>query len=95
VACGQGREGWVREGKRQLEQHRWENPDPIPRSRRERLLLSAERLETDLDAERRSNEALSGLSCAGAHARRAAVWLPAQPLHAAGSASREGEHHRP
>jgi hypothetical protein len=52
----QGRDAWLREGKRQLEQHRWENPDPIPRSRRERLLLSAERLEDDLDVERRAND---------------------------------------
>jgi len=57
VACGQGREGWLREGKRQLEQHRWDNPDPISRSRKERLLLGVERLEADLDVERRSNEA--------------------------------------
>jgi transposase len=53
----QGRDAWLREGKRQLEQHRWENPDPIPRSRGERLLLSAERLGSDLDVERRANEA--------------------------------------
>ena len=30
VARTQGREGWLREGKRQLEQHRWRQPDPIP-----------------------------------------------------------------
>jgi transposase len=53
----QGRDAWLREGKRQLEQHRWDNPDPIRRSRKERLLLAAERLESDLDVERRSNEA--------------------------------------
>jgi transposase len=53
----QGRDAWLREGKRQMEQHRWENPDPIPRSRGERLLLSAERLGSDLDIERRANEA--------------------------------------
>jgi hypothetical protein len=53
----QGRDAWLREGKRQLEQHRWNNPDPIPRSRRERLLLSAQRLQGDLDVERRANEA--------------------------------------
>ena len=41
VARTQGREGWLREGKRQLEQHRWRHPDPIPRSRRERLLVAA------------------------------------------------------
>src|SRR5215207_7226357 len=53
----QGRDAWLREGKRQLERHRWDNPDPIPRSRSERLLLAAERLGLDLDVERRANEA--------------------------------------
>jgi transposase len=53
----QGRDAWLREGKRQLEQHRWQNPDPISRSRDERLLLAAERLQSDLDVERRANEA--------------------------------------
>jgi len=52
----QGRDAWLRAGKRQLEQHRWENPDPISRSRGQRLLLSAERLESDLNVERRANE---------------------------------------
>ena len=52
-----GRDAWPREAKRQLEQHRWEHPDPIRRARAERLLLAAERLETDLDVERRANEA--------------------------------------
>ncbi len=65
VARTQGREGWLREGKRQLEQHRWENPDSILRSRRERLLLSAERLEVDLDVERRSNEAYEAYRAQG------------------------------
>jgi len=59
VARTQGREGWVREGRRQLEQHRWRHPEPIPRSRRERLLLAAERLEGELDVERRANAAYS------------------------------------
>ncbi len=57
VARVQGREGWLRDAKRQLEQRRWQEPDPISRSRAERLLLAAERLEADLDAERRGNEA--------------------------------------
>jgi hypothetical protein len=47
----------LREGKRQLEQHRWDDPDPISRSREQRLLLAAERLEDDLAVERRANEA--------------------------------------
>src|ERR1022692_34272 len=57
VARVQGREGWLRDAKRQLEQRRWQDPDPISRSRTERLGLAAERLEGDLDAERRGNEA--------------------------------------
>jgi hypothetical protein len=57
VARTQGREGWSREGKRQLEHYRWRHPEPIGRSRHERLLLAAERLEADLDTERRANEA--------------------------------------
>jgi transposase len=53
----QGRDAWFREGKRQLEQHRWQHRDPIPRSRGERLLLSAQRLQDDLDVECRANAA--------------------------------------
>jgi transposase len=53
----QGRDAWLRESKRQLERHRWENPNPIPRPRDERLLLAAERLEAEFDVERRANEA--------------------------------------
>jgi hypothetical protein len=57
VARTQGREGWLREARRQLEKHRWENPDRFLRPRIERLLLAAERLEVDLAAECRGNEA--------------------------------------
>ncbi len=57
VARRQGREGWSREARRQLEQRRWQDPDPIPRSRAERLLLAGERLEADVDAERAGNQA--------------------------------------
>jgi transposase len=53
----QGRDAWLREGKRRLEQHRWDSPDPISRAREERLLLAAERLESELEVERRANEA--------------------------------------
>jgi hypothetical protein len=57
VARVQGREGWRREARRQLERQRWEDPDPIPSSREERLLLAAGRLEDDLGAERAGNQA--------------------------------------
>ncbi|MFL5859350.1 MAG: transposase [Solirubrobacteraceae bacterium] len=57
VARTQGREGWLREARRQLEQHRWRHPDQVPRSRPERRLLAAERLEDELATERLGNEA--------------------------------------
>jgi transposase len=57
LARVQGRKGWLRDAERQLEQHRWEHPDPVGRSRAERLLLAAERHEADLAAERAGNEA--------------------------------------
>ena len=65
VARVQGREGWLREARRQLEQQRWEDPDPVPRSREERLLLAAERLEDELEAERRANEAYEAYRARG------------------------------
>jgi transposase len=55
--AGGGRRRWLSEAKRQLERHRWDNPDPISRSRVERLLLALERLEAELSAERAGNEA--------------------------------------
>jgi transposase len=61
----QGRDAWLREGKRQLEQHRWDVPAPVPRSREERLLMAAERLEQELSVERRSNEAYESYRAQG------------------------------
>ena len=55
--AGGGRRRWLSEAKRQIEQHRWDNPDPISRSRVERLLLALERLEAELAAECAGNEA--------------------------------------
>ena len=57
VARVQGREGWSREARRQLEQRRWRNPDPVPRSRDGRLLLAAQRLEAERDAIIAGNQA--------------------------------------
>ena len=57
VARRQGRDEWPRDARRQLEEHRWQHPAAVPRSRGGRLLLAAERLEEELDAERRGNEA--------------------------------------
>jgi transposase len=55
--AGGGRRRWLQEARSQLEQHRRDSPDPIVRSRIERLLLALERLEAELSAECAGNEA--------------------------------------
>jgi hypothetical protein len=55
--AGGGRRRWLQEARSQLEQHRWDSPDPIVRSRIERLLLALERLEAELSAQCAGNEA--------------------------------------
>jgi Transposase domain (DUF772) len=65
VARVQGREGWLGEARRRLEQHRWEEPGPVAGSREERLVRAAERLEQELDAERRGNEAYEAYRARG------------------------------
>ncbi len=57
VARVQGREGWVREARHQLDEHRRLAGDPIPRSRSERLLECERRMQENLRVEREANEA--------------------------------------
>jgi transposase len=57
VARVQGRHGWLLEAKRQLDQDRWRDAARVPRSRAPRLRESARRLEDELAAERRGNQA--------------------------------------
>jgi hypothetical protein len=57
VARVQGREGWVREARHQLDEHRRRAADPIPRSRSERLLECERRMQENLRVEREANEA--------------------------------------
>jgi hypothetical protein len=65
VARHQGREGWTREGRRQLEQRRWEHGDPVPRSREDRLLFAAKRLEEQRDAKLAANRAYEDYRATG------------------------------
>ena len=57
VARQQGREGWTRDARRQLDQRRWENPDRVPRAREDRLVLAGERLEAERDGQVAANRA--------------------------------------
>jgi transposase len=72
VARARGRRGWLREAKRQLDLDRWRDAAPVPRSRSERLLEAGRRLEDELAAERRGNEAYERYRAAGRdkHGRR-------------------------
>jgi hypothetical protein len=57
VARVQGRKGWLREGRQQLDRLRVLEARPIPRSRPERLLEAELRLQEDLAVERHANQA--------------------------------------
>ncbi len=57
VARMQGREGWLREARRQLERERWLAAGQLPRLRSQRLCLAAQWLQDDLAAECRGNKA--------------------------------------
>ncbi|HEY7831394.1 MAG TPA: transposase [Solirubrobacteraceae bacterium] len=57
VARTQGREGWLREARHQLDEHRRLAGDLIPRSRPERLLECERRLQENLRVEREANAA--------------------------------------
>ena len=57
VARVQGRQGWLREARRQLDTRREQDPRPVPRSRAGRLLVGELKLQEDLAVEREANEA--------------------------------------
>jgi transposase len=57
VARVQGRAGWLRDAKRQLDDHRQSRPRPVTRDRVGRLLAAEQRLVEDLAVERDANQA--------------------------------------
>ncbi len=79
VSRTQGRQGWEREARRQLEQRRWQEPDRIPRGRAERLLLAAKRLVADHDAELAANEAYDYYRATGRDSKGRRLGHPPQP----------------
>ena len=65
VARVQGRAGWLREAKRQLDDHRQSHPRPVPRDRLGRLLACEQRLVEDLAVEREANQAYEAYRARG------------------------------
>jgi transposase len=57
VTRAHGRRAWLREGRRALEELRAREARPVPRSRSERLVESARRLEEELRVEQQANAA--------------------------------------
>jgi hypothetical protein len=57
LSTSQGRRGWLREAKRQLDEERAKEAKPIPRSRPARLKEAKRRLEEELWVESRANAA--------------------------------------
>jgi transposase len=57
VSRVQGRAGWLREAKRQLDAERWVDPSPVRRCRQERLSDAGQRLDAELAAQSRGNTA--------------------------------------
>jgi transposase len=55
--ASRGRRVWLREARRQLDEHRRREAAPIPRSRPQRRAEAQRRLEQELECERRANEA--------------------------------------
>jgi transposase len=52
----EGRDGWLRAARQQLEQRRADEPEPVPRSRTKRLLMAKRRLDEELAGERDAHE---------------------------------------
>ena len=96
VARVQGRQGWLREARRQLDTRREQDPRPVPRSRADRLLVGEHKLQEDLAVEREANEAYEawrarGIALDGSAADGAGH---DQVVCAAARAGREGQHDR-
>ncbi len=65
LAQSKGRQVWLREAKRRLDERRAEEAKPIPRSRPERLKDAKRRLDEELWTEQRANEAYEAYRARG------------------------------
>lgn len=65
VAGQNGRQGWLRAARHQLDRHREQDEWPVPRSRVERLLEVERRLAQDLAVEHHANRAYEAYRAAG------------------------------
>jgi transposase len=79
VARKDGRDGWLREARRQLDEHRRREAKPIARSRAERLLEAERRLQQDLEVERHANESYEHYRARGRDTQGRRLSRPPKP----------------
>jgi hypothetical protein len=79
LSTNQGRRGWLREAKRQLDAERATEARPIPRSRPARLKESKRRLEEELWAECRANASYEAWRARGVMANGRKLNTPSKP----------------
>jgi hypothetical protein len=65
LARSKGRQAWLREAKRRLDERRADEANPVPRSRPERVQDAQRRLQEELWTERRANEACEAYRARG------------------------------
>jgi len=75
----QGRDGWLLEARRQLDEHRRRQAKPIARSRAERLLEAERRFQQDLAVERYANEAYEHYRAHGRDSQGRRLGRPPKP----------------
>ena len=79
VARAQGRDGWLLEARRQLDEHRRREAMPIGRSRAGRLLEAERRLQQNLAVEREANEAYEHYRAHGRDTQGRRLSRPTKP----------------
>src|SRR5207249_1429635 len=75
----QGRDGWMLEARRQLDEHRRHEARPISRSRAERLLEAERRMAQDLEVERHATEAYERYRAHGRDTQGRRLGRPPKP----------------
>ena len=95
VARTQGREGWLREGRRQVEAASMGRPGSDPLARvRSGCCWRSSGWDGELDVERRANQAYEAYRARGRMKDGRRFGGPPNPYHAAGSARGKGERDR-
>src|SRR5215207_2772655 len=90
LATPEGRQRWLRDARRRLEERRAQEARPVARSRPKRLVEAKRRLEENLEVERRANAEYQAYRAHGVMKDGPPVRPPAQAL----PAGREDQPHR-